>query len=319
MKKFSSYGNNKIKDIMIDLIVWGKPNNKKLGFGDCPLNVYSDFYFRGKETYSNFTLKIEDKAFLSTFYKGKNPKREFQKDYLEKLTEVVLNMTEISCKLSQYSILDFGLDFNYKAEKIDIKSNSKPNKRFAPTNITEKVLAKENTKKNSCSYKKLNNIEKNNINSNYLKNNIKSKKQNKEQKKDFSNSEDSDNFNIKIENEKEEVDEKTEGYECDICRQIFSNGQGLGGHMSRKHPNQSEKYKFKKETREKRNSKREMLYKAQRTLLTRYRQDYDKLKLQPEGRRLIKKICKDHEQEYYFIKKEVKSTRNSNLRKKAKK
>ena len=34
-------------------------------------------------------------------------------------------------------------------------------------------------------------------------------------------------------------------YLCEFCNKAYSNGQGLGGHMSRIHPNQSYKYKEK--------------------------------------------------------------------------
>ena len=34
-------------------------------------------------------------------------------------------------------------------------------------------------------------------------------------------------------------------YLCEFCNKAYSNGQGLGGHMSRIHPNQSYKYKDK--------------------------------------------------------------------------
>jgi len=76
--------------------------------------------------------------------------------------------------------------------------------------------------------------------------------------------------------------------------------------MSRKHPNQSVKYKFKKETREKRNLKREIIYEAKRRILKKYRENYDELVNTIEGRKLIKRICKDNKDEYYRIKKEIK-------------
>ncbi len=76
--------------------------------------------------------------------------------------------------------------------------------------------------------------------------------------------------------------------------------------MSRKHPNQSVKYKFKKETREKRNLKREIIYEAKRRILKKYQENYDVLVNTIEGRKLIKRICKDSKDEYYKIKKEIK-------------
>lgn len=313
MKKFSTYGNNKVKDILVDYIVWGKPNNKKLGFGDCPLNNYADWYLKGKEIYYDFTTKIEDKEYLSKYHSGKNPKRDFQKHASTKLIDITLKMKEISYKLSEYPIFDFGLSFKFKSDKEE-KNHNINFKKTAPTNITEKVLAKQNIHKKIINKEIKSNNNEINKNIDKTKKTLKNKKQTKEADDNSSPIEESDYSNSKYSDE-EDI-EKLEGYNCDICGQIFSNGQGLGGHMSRKHPNQSEKYKFKKETRDKRNWKREILYKAQRILLCRFKQDYDKLKLSNEGRRLIKKTCKDHKQEYYRIKREVKSLRNMNTKKK---
>lgn len=336
MKKFSSFGNNKIKDTMIEYIVWGKPNTKKLGFGDCPLDVYADFYLRGKQAHRSFAEKIADKDFLSDHHRGKNPKRDFQKFTIEQLTQYALSMKDISCKLSQYPIFELCLNFISKSDKSQkALLYPKPGKRIAPTNITEKVLLRQNKINNY--FKKENNID-NNDNNNINKQSKKNLNYNlhshskinyaTKSKKDASKDKDKAN---KISKEKEEEDsefllsegdseaniEKTEknenetieGYMCEICKQVFSNGQGLGGHMSRKHPNQSEKFKLKKETRDKRNAKREILYKSQRILLSRYTQNYDKLKEKIEGRRLIKQICKDHKQEYYQIKRELKANK----------
>lgn len=336
MKKFSTYRNNKVKDLMIEYIVWGKPNNKKLGFGDCPLNVYADFFMRGKEEHSKYETRLLDKAYLSTNFKGKNPKRDFIKFTLEKLNEVVLSMQEIRCKLSQYPIFDLGLEFlsknkntENKNEKIEDLQCTKPRK-ISRTNITEKVLARRSSKKNLTfnddkisndnikDFKKANlTIKSNNNTAKKIKKSYIEDEETSSYKDDSDDLNDESNSNGKKKPEKESKD-VVEGYDCEICGQIFSNGQGLGGHMSRKHPNQSEKYKSKKETRERRNSKREILYKAQKILLSRYRQDYEKLKLTQEGRRLIKKICKDHKTEYYQIKREVKTSRNSQRMRKSK-
>ena len=63
-----------------------------------------------------------------------------------------------------------------------------------------------------------------------------------------------ENSNSKIFKENEDLKvsnfskfDDNNNFTCDICGCSFSNGQGLGGHMSRKHPNQSEKYQKKKQ------------------------------------------------------------------------
>ena len=41
-----------------------------------------------------------------------------------------------------------------------------------------------------------------------------------------------------------ELKNKSSSYQCPFCNKCFEKGQGLGGHMSRHHPKQSEKYKY---------------------------------------------------------------------------
>jgi len=66
-------------------------------------------------------------------------------------------------------------------------------------------------------------------------------------------------------------------YLCEFCNKAYSNGQGLGGHMSRIHPNQSYKYKDKIRIRREREEKRENLLNIKRDLFKKYGFDYDKL------------------------------------------
>jgi len=127
-----------------------------------------------------------------------------------------------------------------------------------------------------------------------------------------------ENSNSKIFKENEDLKvsnfskfDDNNNFTCDICGCSFSNGQGLGGHMSRKHPNQSEKYQKKKQTRERRNSNREIIYKAKRILLKRFRQDYDHLINFSNGRKLIKKLVKENREEYLNIKGKIKITKNN--------
>lgn len=94
-------------------------------------------------------------------------------------------------------------------------------------------------------------------------------------------------------------------FKCLICGISFNNGQGLGGHMSRKHPNQSEKYEKKKQTRERRKEKREHIYEAKSILLNRHKHNYEKLKDSSTGRKLIKSLVREHREEYLEIRKNL--------------
>jgi hypothetical protein len=116
-----------------------------------------------------------------------------------------------------------------------------------------------------------------------------------------------DNDNLRVNNfNNTHQDNNNNGFNCLICGCSFFNGQGLGGHMSRKHPNQSEKYQMKKLTREKRNNNREIIYKAKRILLKKFKQDYDHLINYPNGRKLIKKLVKENREMYLSIKGKMK-------------
>ena len=64
-------------------------------------------------------------------------------------------------------------------------------------------------------------------------------------------------------------------YLCEFCNKAYSNGQGLGGHMSRIHPNQSYKYKDKIRIRREREEKRENLLNIKRDLYKTDCCDYD--------------------------------------------
>lgn len=311
------------------MIIWGKPNNKKLTFGECPLTVFADIYQRGKNIYTNFRNNFP----ISNNKENVNTEKEYflkkasEQESFDLLAFFTNTMREISYRVSNFPVFNFDLKFdNYNQQQISIRKE----KKVYATNITEKFIknglkkqitmnpevksihelfelneeaefenekenkemGEEETKPNLINDKQKNRTSKNE------KSSLKAKKSSEETESE-----------LELENEEEE-----KGYDCYICGQIFINGQGLGGHMSRKHPNQSERYKSKKETRERRNNKREILYRAQRILLKKYRQDYDKLKENAEGRKIIKKYCKDHKQEYYRLRKEVKFSRSMRIK-----
>ena len=91
-------------------------------------------------------------------------------------------------------------------------------------------------------------------------------------------------------------------YLCEFCNKAYSNGQGLGGHMSRIHPNQSYKYKDKIRIRREREEKRENLLNIKRDLFKKYGFDYDKLSTE-KNKALIQKFLSEHNEEYKTIRK----------------
>ena len=86
-------------------------------------------------------------------------------------------------------------------------------------------------------------------------------------------------------------------YLCEFCNKAYSNGQGLGGHMSRIHPNQSYKYKDKIRIRREREEKRENLLNIKRDLFKKYGFDYDKLSIE-KNKIFIQKFLTEHNEEY---------------------
>jgi hypothetical protein len=98
---------------------------------------------------------------------------------------------------------------------------------------------------------------------------------------------------IKVKNRK--------GFQCDYCECEFSNGQALGGHMSRTHPNQSQKYNKKKIIRQEREIKRDAIYQARRELFANHNLDYEELAKSKENKHIIRRFRKDNMREYKEI------------------
>jgi hypothetical protein len=100
-------------------------------------------------------------------------------------------------------------------------------------------------------------------------------------------------------------------FKCNLCHESFSNGQGLGGHMSRKHPNQSEKFIMKKKTRDRRIHKRMTLYEAKKKLLLTLNEDIDEiLNDKVNGKKIIKDLVNENRKEYLVILRDLKKKRN---------
>lgn len=99
-------------------------------------------------------------------------------------------------------------------------------------------------------------------------------------------------------------------YKCSVCNNAFTSAQGLGGHMSRKHKNQSENYKKKKATREKRAPLRIMNKKIKIALCEKYDLEYDTLISTKQGKRELRHFMNMRHNEYVSMKKEMKKDRN---------
>jgi len=298
----------KEKDLKEEKVFNGNHENYKFHefiFGENPLKTFSDIYENSKHYYKenlnnieslhkNEVIKATSRIILDVLVCGEKIK------YLPKIIFDFKNFDKNTFSVrdrSAYGFNNFFCNNNIVINNNSAKFFKNCNLEFEQysnidLNYSNSFIDKKNNFDNNSNYNKLN--------FSYDSEEIVKKEKNK------------NGYNLKIKtvsdsnpiiNNNNHLDR---AYVCDICNEVFSNGQGLGGHMSRKHPNQSVKYKFKKETREKRNLKREIIYEAKRRILKKYHQNYDDLVNSNDGRKLIKKICKDNKDEYYKIKKEIK-------------
>lgn len=93
-------------------------------------------------------------------------------------------------------------------------------------------------------------------------------------------------------------------FKCEICSKIFVNYQTLGGHMSKIHPNCSEKYKKQNDIRKKREGQRKMLDLVKEKLFLKYNLDYRVLKKNDEKEK-IKSFIKSHQKEYEILRRKM--------------
>jgi hypothetical protein len=114
-------------------------------------------------------------------------------------------------------------------------------------------------------------------------------------------------YNVVLQVKKTKIKNK-KGFQCDYCECEFSNGQALGGHMSRTHPNQSLKYNKKKMIRQEREIKRDLIYYARKELFANHNLDYEELAKCKENKSIVKRIRKDNMREYKEILDRLKKT-----------
>lgn len=99
---------------------------------------------------------------------------------------------------------------------------------------------------------------------------------------------------------------------CELCFETFKSGQGLGGHMSRKHKDQSIKFKRKKEIRMKREPIRNILLKAKEQLCKANCIDFEETMKTKQGKKNIKHLILQHYEEYKKIRNDLKRSYFSN-------
>ena len=102
---------------------------------------------------------------------------------------------------------------------------------------------------------------------------------------------------------------KSSTYQCPFCLKCFEKGQGLGGHMSRHHPKQSEKYKEKMQIREKRTHKRYLLMEIKTKFFALHKKNYKEL-LARGAKQEIHSFLMEHKLEYLLYKKREQKKRN---------
>lgn len=88
---------------------------------------------------------------------------------------------------------------------------------------------------------------------------------------------------------------------CQFCDKNLISPQALGGHMSRCHPNQSQKYKLKVTIHRKRLEHREALKDSKRILLERYNYNYDQIISNAGGKKRISQFISTHVKEFKKI------------------
>ena len=150
-----------------------------------------------------------------------------------------------------------------------------------------------------------------NYSDNIIKMNINNNNYNYIINKSFNKNKKINNNNIlkkQIKNNKNYNGEKI--YYCNFCNLKFINPQSLGGHMSRLHKYKSEKFLKKKETRNRREPLRNLLYLSKKILFENFYEfreniDYETFKKTKQFKKIIKELILKYKKEYKQIKNEL--------------
>ncbi len=107
-------------------------------------------------------------------------------------------------------------------------------------------------------------------------------------------------------NKKKHDEQQTKGkvYECEFCSCKFNCHRALGGHTSKMHPQQSEKFIKKKQTREERKNIRQLNEEMKRKYIQHViKLNYDDLMQTAEGKQEIMNVLKAKAIEFRLFKK----------------
>jgi len=86
------------------------------------------------------------------------------------------------------------------------------------------------------------------------------------------------------------IPNEDEEFLCKHCGKLFTTGQALGGHMSRKHSGKSSKYNYKKDVRKRREFERMKLYLAKIKYFESLGYDYEMMIRTPDGKMKAKNL-----------------------------
>lgn len=204
---------------------------------------------------------------------------------------------------------DKNLFFSKEKEKMYLNSYPRPRLNFgdSPFQIYDKIgkntkkqnVEKEVTKFLNTLYSLPCFIEKNPS--------LDIEQQNQNTNKTLSESKEESEKAEEVQNEEEFLQRKRENktFNCELCSAIFNSPQGLGGHMSSTHKEQSVKFQKKKEIRDSRTPARKLLEEAKKILCAKYNENYDELINTKLGKIKIKEIILQNEKEYKLIRREL--------------
>ena len=260
-----------------------------------------------KPSYDNIFKKEKEK--ISNLYligdnlKENNPVKLIRNFYLQ-IKEKILNIQN-NYLCNNKKALSSNIELVAELEKLIISCNAITNTvtDYKKSGLKRKLFLEqsdEDEKSEADDFNKEGKAEDNN-NKNILKNEI---------------NEDNLESNNNINKKKKQKKKHFKTYLCEFCNKAYSNGQGLGGHMSRIHPNQSSKYKDKIRIRREREKKREKLLYIKRDLFKKYGYDYDIL-INSKKKIFVQQFLHEHNEEYRNIRKNIqkesKSSGNENF------
>ena len=249
----------------------------------------------------NYYCQIKDKILkVQKNYLNNNKKAHFANIELCKEIEKLI----ISCNAITNTVTD------YKKSGLKRKLFMEHNNNNTEEDEKSKIDSDNIDNNNNINTNNI--INSNNNNNNKKENNININENNGVKKNDIIENKNTEKNFIENSNDKRKKIKRKhfKTYLCEFCNKAYSNGQGLGGHMSRIHPNQSYKYKDKIRIRREREKKREKLLIIKQELFKKYGYNYDKL-IGDKNKGFIQKFLLAHNEEYKNLRKNQKKENNN--------